>query len=131
MKINLSTFPKSFLLFNYLLVFTASILLSSYNLSYAQYPERIEELTRKLEVLNKQLDACGSDIGCFNSKMGQILKYNSFQRKFNLCRKILIKTPKSSQRILQAICQRKMSSHHHLIKYLNPGLSTLWLCHLC
>lgn len=72
MKINLSTFPKSIFLFNYLLAFTASILLSSFNLSYAQYPERIEELTRKLEVLNKQLEACGSDMGCFQSKMAQI-----------------------------------------------------------
>jgi len=72
LKINLGTLTISSLLFNCLLVFTSSILLSSQNLSFAQYPERIEELTRKLEELNKQLEACGSDLGCFQSKMAQI-----------------------------------------------------------
>ena len=74
MKVNLNTLTISSLLINCLLVFTASILLSSYNISLSQDPEKIEELTRKLEDLNKQLEACGSDMGCFQSKMDQIQK---------------------------------------------------------
>jgi uncharacterized Zn-binding protein involved in type VI secretion len=68
-----SNFSKSFSSFlNSPLTILISILLLSHNLSYAQYPERIEELTRKLEVVKKQLDACGSDMNCFQNKMKQL-----------------------------------------------------------
>lgn len=58
--------------FSLLLFVIISTLISSHSLTCAQYPERIEELTKKLEVLNKQLEACGTNIGCVQSKMAQI-----------------------------------------------------------
>ncbi len=72
MKINLTTLITSSLLFNYSLVVTASILLSSISLSFAQDVKKIEELTKKLEELNNQIEGCGSDLGCIQSKMKQI-----------------------------------------------------------
>ncbi len=48
------------------------ILLLSHNLSFAQDATKIEELTRKLEEINKQIEGCGTDINCVQSKLKQL-----------------------------------------------------------
>jgi uncharacterized Zn-binding protein involved in type VI secretion len=82
------------------------ILLLSQNLLYAQYPERIEELTRKLEEAKRQLDACGSDMACFQSRMKQwqqlAKEIQSLQNEINkkpekLAEDITAKLPKETE----------------------------------